>query len=408
MREAALHAYRFSISWSRVLPTGRGTVNPEGLAFYDRLVDTLLAANIQPWLTLFHWDYPLALYQEGGWLHKDIPQWFADYVRLIVDKLSDRVSRWMTLNEPQCFIGLGHQTGIHAPGVKLPLDQTLLAAHRVQLAHGLAVQTIRTHAKLRPLIGWAPTGDVAIPATETAEDIAAAREAYWRVSPDNVWNMAWWLDPVFKGKHPEQGLQAYGAAVPEITDADLRTIHQPLDFLGLNIYQGYLCQGGKPGAVNIVPHPTGHPETHNHWPVTPGALRWGPYFAHERYGLPIVITESGMASHDWVSQDKRVHDPQRIDYLARYIGELGRAISDGVPILGYFAWSFMDNFEWAEGYRYRFGLVHVDYATQKRTLKDSALWYRNFIRANGQPNSQTIDISVTEPGSASVQLSPRA
>ncbi|MBL9186607.1 MAG: beta-glucosidase [Opitutaceae bacterium] len=383
MRDLGLRAYRFSVAWSRVMPTGRRPVNAAGLAFYDRLVDSLLEARIEPWLTLFHWDYPLALYREGGWLHPDSPRWFADYTRVIVDKLSDRVRHWMTLNEPQCFIGLGHQTGIHAPGDKLPLDRTLLAAHHTLLAHGLAVQTIRSRAKLPPVIGWAPTGDVPTPATDCPEDIAAARETFWRVPADNTWNMAWWLDPVMRGRYPEQGLHAYGAAAPAFTDAEMRTIHQPIDFIGLNLYRGYDCRRGADGSPENLTSTPGTPATHNHWNLHPAALRWGPFFTHERYGLPVVITENGMAAHDWVSLDGEVHDPQRTDFLARYLMELRRAVRDGVRVKGYFAWSLLDNFEWSEGYRYRFGLVHVDYATQRRTPKDSAWWYGECARTNG-------------------------
>lgn len=397
MRDLGLQAYRFSVSWPRVLPSGRGPVNEAGLAFYDRLVDTLLEARIEPWLTLFHWDYPLALYREGGWLHPDSPRWFADYTRVVVDRLSDRVRHWITLNEPQCFIGLGHQTGIHAPGDKLPMDRTLLAAHHALLAHGLAVQTIRAHARQPPLIGWAPTGEVPLPASELPEDIAAAREVYWRVAPGSVWNMAWWLGPAMLGAYPEQGLAAYGADVPAHTDAEMRTIHQPLDFLGLNIYHGYVCRRQADGTIAIVPPAPGHAQTHNHWRVAPAALRWGTVFAHERCPLPIVITENGMAAHDSVSLDGAVHDPQRIDFLARYLGQLGRAIADGVPVKGYFAWSLMDNFEWAEGYRYRFGLVHVDYATQRRLPKDSALWYRDCIRSNGGTLTDPVPVRTTKP-----------
>ncbi|HYP16112.1 MAG TPA: family 1 glycosylhydrolase, partial [Opitutus sp.] len=196
MRELGLQAYRFSIAWPRVLPEGTGHVNALGLGFYDRLVDQLLAAGIEPWVTLFHWDYPLPLYRRGGWLNPDSPRWFADYTRVVVDKLSDRVSHWITLNEPQCFVGLGHDTGIHAPGDKLPLPQLLLVAHHALLAHGEAVQVIRAHAKKQPLIGIAPTGDMPVPATESAADIAAAREAYWAITKPGVWNHAWWMSPL--------------------------------------------------------------------------------------------------------------------------------------------------------------------------------------------------------------------
>ena len=384
MGQLGLRAYRFSVAWPRVIPEGRGQVNGAGLGFYDRLVDTLLLAGIEPWLTLFHWDYPSALYQKGGWLNRDSPGWFADYVAVIVDKLSDRVSRWVTLNEPQCFIGLGHLTGTQAPGDKLPMGQALLAAHHALLAHGMAVQVIRSRAKLAPRIGIAPTGEVGIPFSKSAEDIDAARENHWSVANGSLFNMGWWLDPIFKGGYPEQGIKAYGSAVPQCDEADFSTIGQPLDFLGLNIYHGNLVRLAPTGFAEVVQRPPGDPRTHYNWPVSPEALYWGPRFAHERYGLPIAITENGMANLDWVAIDGLVHDAQRIDYMGRYLAELRRAIESGVPVQAYFAWSLLDNFEWSDGYRYRFGLVHVDYTTQHRTLKDSALWYRGVIDTNGE------------------------
>jgi beta-glucosidase len=384
MRELGLRAYRFSVAWPRVMPEGRGKVSAAGLGFYDRLVDELLGAGLEPWLTVFHWDYPLALYREGGWLNPESPRWFADYTAVLVDRLSDRVTRWITMNEPQCFIGLGHLTGTHAPGDRLPMSEALLAAHHALLAHGLAVQVIRARAKRSPTVGMAPTGEIGLPATESDDDVAAAREANWSVADGSLFNLAWWLDPVFKGHYPEHGYRAYGNAVPSASDADLVTIRQPLDFLGLNIYHGNLFRRGKSGGVEPVARELGDPRTHYGWPVAPAALNWGPRFAHERYGLPVVITENGMANLDWIARDGHVHDPQRIDFIARYLAELRRAIDSGIPVLGYFAWSLMDNFEWADGYHYRFGLVHVDYGTQRRTLKDSALWYRTVIRSNGE------------------------
>jgi len=383
MQEIGLRAYRFSLAWSRILPTGEGKVNEPGLAFYDRLVDELLAAGVEPWVTLFHWDYPLDLYRRGGWLNPESPKWFAEYTRVVVDRLSDRVSRWITLNEPQCFVGLGHHRGIHAPGDQLPLDQVLLAAHHSLLAHGRAVQVIREHAKKKPHIGWAPTGEVPIPVTESATDVAAARELFWAVPEPGVWNQSWWNEPVLHGRYPEHGLKLHASAVPKYTAEEMRLISEPLDFLGLNIYHGVFCRRGAQGEIERLPWPDGFPQTHNNWNVTPEALRWGAYFGHHYSQLPIVITESGMAGHDWVSRDGGVHDGARIDYLDRYLRQLHRAIADGVPVEGYFVWSWMDNFEWAEGYRYRFGLVHVDYATQQRTLKDSARWYADVIRTNG-------------------------
>jgi beta-glucosidase len=386
MKAMGLRAYRLSISWPRLIPQGTGSVNPAGLAFYDKLINALLAAGITPWVTLFHWDYPHELYIRGGWLNPESPRWFADYTRVIVDRYSDRVQHWMTHNEPQCFIGLGLGTGIHAPGDKLGLPEVLRAAHHSLIAHGLAVQVIRAHAKLPPVIGWAPVGVCSQPATESAEDIAAAREHMFTIRPDDwspVWNNTLWSDPVVLGHYPADLYTVHGKSMPTVTSAELATINQPLDFYGANIYNGQNVRAGASGKPEVVPHLPGRPRTHLAWPLTPTCLRWGTRFLYERYKLPIVITENGLASHDWVALDGAVHDPQRIDFTQRYLRELRQACADGVPIHGYFHWSLMDNFEWAEGYKYRFGLVHVDYATQKRTLKDSAHWYRHVIETNG-------------------------
>ncbi len=383
MKSLNVQAYRLSIAWSRVLPDGTGKVNAKGLAFYDKLIDELLKAGIQPWITLFHWDHPLALYRRGGWLNRDSADWFADYTKIIVEKLSDRVQHWMTLNEPVCFIDLGLKAGIHAPGDKLAWAEILQAAHHALLAQGKGVQTIRTNAKAKPQVGWAPTGNVGIPATDKPADIAAARAGMFTSRERNLWQHAWWSDPVFFGRYPEDALKIYGSDAPQVAPGDMRTIKQPLDFFGVNIYMGDTWRAGKDGAPEKVPHPLGHPLTAFRWPVTPAALYWGPKFLQERYGRPVVITENGMSNADIVSLDGRVHDPQRIDYLQRHLRELRRASADGVDVRGYFQWSIMDNFEWAEGYKERFGLVFVDYPTQQRIPKDSAYWYRDTIATHG-------------------------
>ncbi|MEO0455396.1 MAG: GH1 family beta-glucosidase [Cyanobacteria bacterium P01_A01_bin.114] len=380
MGQIGLQAYRFSISWPRVLPEGTGAVNAQGLAFYDRLVDGLLEAGIQPWATLFHWDYPYALYCRGGWLNRDSADWFADYVRLMVDTLSDRVSHWMPQNEPQCFLGLGHQTGEHAPGLKLGFSEVLLAAHHALLAHGKAVQVIRSRARSQPTIGTAPVGFVKIPASHQPEDITIARQSMFSIIHKNCWNNTWFADPLFLGNYPQDGLALFEAHLPPIQEGDMATICQPLDFYGVNIYQGQVTPSAD-GAVKATVN--GPPLTVMDWPITPAALYWGPWFLYERYQKPIVVTENGMANTDWVHCDGQVHDPQRIDFLTGYLREFGRAIADGVEAKGYFLWSIMDNFEWAYGYKYRFGLVYVDYATQKRLLKDSAMWYKTVIESNG-------------------------
>lgn len=383
MKELGLEAYRFSISWPRVLPEGVGAVNERGMSFYDRLVDTLLAHDIQPWVTLFHWDYPHALFRRGGWLHSDSSDWFAAYAQLVVDRLSDRVGWWITQNEPQCYIGLGHLTGEHAPGLRLGFADVLQAAHNSLLAHGKAVQVIRSRAKRKPSVGAALVGVVKIPATEREEDVAAARDATFAITERNCSTNTWFADPMLWGKYPEDGLRLFADSLPEIGPADMGTICQPLDFYGVNIYFGEVVRAGDVGRWESVPLPTGPALTTMEWPVTPEALFWGPKFFYERYGLPIAVTENGMANCDWVGSDGQVHDPQRIDFLGRYLNAYRRAISEGVPGIAYFVWSILDNFEWAQGYKQRFGLVYVDYKTQARVVKDSACWYREVIASCG-------------------------
>jgi len=383
MREIGLQAYRLSISWTRVLPNGAGPVNEKGLAFYDRLIDALLENNIQPWVTLFHWDYPYALYCRGGWLNRDSADWFAEYAQIIIDKLSDRVAHWITQNEPQCYIGFGHQTGEHAPGLKLGFAEVLLAAHHSLLAHGKAVQVIRARAKIKPNIGAAPVGIAKIPASNQPEDLNAARAATFAVSGKNCWSNTWFADPMILGKYPEDGLKLFAKEMPEIHGGDLATIFQPLDFYGVNIYFDETVRARPSGGYEVVKKQSGPPLTTIPWEVTPEALYWGPKFLFERYQLPIVVTENGMANCDWIHLDGKVHDPQRIDFLARYLRAYRRAVADGVTAKGYFVWSVMDNFEWGNGYKNRFGLIYVDYPTQKRVLKDSAYWYKEVIAAHG-------------------------
>ncbi len=381
MGELGIPNYRLSIAWPRVIPGGLGNVSQEGLGFYDRLVDELLAKGIKPHVTLFHWDLPYELYLRGGWLNRDIVEQFADYTRVVAERLGDRVASWMTLNEPQCVLGLGQVEGKHAPGDKLNIKEVLLGSHHALLAHGRAVQEIRAVVP-NARVGWAPVGVLSTPYTDGPEDVEAARQVTFATAPNSIWSSSWWNDPVFLGHYPEQGLQAFGKNAPEPLPGDMELIHQPLDFFGANIYNAQRVRAGANGP-EVVPFEHGIGRTVYHWPVTEEALYWGPKFFYERYGKPIVITENGLGLSDWVQLDGKVHDPQRIDFLTRYLRALERAADEGVPIDGYFQWSFMDNFEWNEGYRFRFGLVHVDYQTQVRTPKDSAYWYRDVIASNG-------------------------
>jgi beta-glucosidase len=382
MRRIGLGAYRLSVSWPRVLPHGVGPVNQPGLDFYHRLIDELLAAGIEPWVTLFHWDYPLALYHRGGWLNRDAVEWFGDYTAQVVRALSDRVRHWITLNEPQVFIGAGHHEGRHAPGDRLGFREVLRAGHHALLAHGRAVQVIRAGSKQAARVGFAPVALVEYPVTSRAQDVDAARALTFAVADRTAWNNTWWTDPVFLGRYPEDGLRLFGDEAPPIEPGDLELISQPVDFCGMNLYQGTPVRAGEAGP-EIVAHPPGAPLTAFDWWVTPELGYWGPRLFWERYGLPIVVTENGISCRDWISRDGRVRDPDRIDFATRYLLELRRAIGDGVRVDGYFHWSWIDNFEWAHGYKHRFGLVFCDYPTQTRVLKDSAEWYARVIATNG-------------------------
>ena len=386
MKEIGLKGYRFSIDWSRVLPEGTGRVNEKGIEFYDHLIDELLANDIESYITMYHWELPYELYKRGGWMNPQIVEWFGEYAKLLAERFSDRVKYFFTLNEPQCFVGLGFLNGEHAPGVKAPVRDTFEMAHNVLKAHGRAVQMLRAHARQPLMIGYAPTASMRYPATEKAEDIEAARKALFSLPADVKnwhWNVTWWSDPILLGKYPEEGLAKYEPYLPKITAEDMRLISQPIDMYGQNIYNGQCVCMGEDGEPENVTRYEGFPKTAIDWPVTPECLYWGPKFLYERYQKPLYITENGLSCHDVISLDGKVHDPNRIDFLARYLHELKRAAGE-IDLRGYFQWSLIDNFEWAKGYSERFGLVYVDYPTQKRILKDSAYWYQKIIKENGR------------------------
>ncbi|MDX2486180.1 MAG: family 1 glycosylhydrolase, partial [Gammaproteobacteria bacterium] len=277
MSDIGLQAYRFSISWPRVLPDGTGKVNEHGLDFYSRLVDALLEKNITPWITLFHWDFPYALHCRGGWLNRDSADWFADYISLVVDKLSDRVSQWNTLNEPQCFISLGHLDGIHAPGLKMGLSEVLLAGHNALRAHGKSVQVIRASAKTETFVSVAQANKISLPASEHPNDIEAARQHMFSVREKHLFNNAWFSDPMILGHYPEEGIKLFAADMPDNFQQDLECIHQKLDYFATNIYSGVHVRAseddGKANGFEVI-EKNDLPATAMGWPVTPEALYW--------------------------------------------------------------------------------------------------------------------------------------
>ena len=388
MKELGLKAYRFSVNWARILPEGTGKVNEKGLAYYDNLVNCLIENGIEPYMTLYHWDLPYALHQRGGWLNPQSPEWFYEYAKLMAAHFSDRVSHFFTFNEPQCTVGLGYVTGEHAPGLKVGPYDYFSIWHNVLKAHGRGVQAIR-EAAVRPVeIGMAPCGALYYPATDSKEDIEAARKANFSLPEADIravsWDVAFCADPVFLGQYPEDIMKSFGQYFPKNAEKDLELISQPLDFYGQNMYNAVPVRADENGNPVRVDRYPGFPKTAIQWPVTPEVLYWAPKFLYERYQKPFYVTENGMSSHDWVSLDGKVHDASRVDFMHRYLREFKKAAADGVDLRGYFAWSLMDNFEWAYGYSERFGMVYVDYQTQKRTVKDSGLFYKNVITSNGE------------------------
>lgn len=403
MRLLGIKAYRFSLSWARILPEGTGAVNQKAIELYRDMILEMKKNGITPYITLFHWEFPQALQEQGGWLNEKVIDWFGEYAKVVAENFSDICEYYFTLNEPQCFVGLGHLSGVHAPGKKLEIKETFQVAHNALRAHGKAVINLRKYAVQPIKIGYAPTCGVAYPASDKPEDIEAAKKVYFGFyNPiDNwTWNVAWFSDPVFLGKYPEEGLKKYKEYLPEITEADMELIHQPIDFMGQNIYNGYQVRAGADGEPEFVGRAPGFPKTAANWPVTPEGFYWGVRFLYERYGLPIYITENGMSCHDNVSADGRVHDPNRIQFLDEYLSALQRANDDGADVRGYFLWTFLDNFEWDKGYSERFGIVYVDFTTQKRIVKDSAYWYQKVIASGGK------ELGINKPETPILFLNP--
>ncbi len=372
MKELGWRNYRLSIAWPRVFPEGTGEINEAGLEFYDRLIDAFLARDITPWVTLFHWDLPQPLEDENGWLNRATVDAFAVYADVVTKRLGDRVKNWLTLNEMPCFIGLGYETGIHAPGRKEQKQLVNQGYHHALLAHGRAVAAVRANVP-GASVGLVHNPPTPIPVIETDEHIEAAKGNYERA------NGALMM-PVFAGKYPDWFMDSPDA--PKVEDGDMEIIAQPGDFLGLNLYAGYFVSADNP--AQQLPFPNQFPRGDLPWiHVTPQTLYWQIRLAREVFGVEsFYVTENGAAFDDQLTDAGEVIDLDRREYLRNYLIGLQRASAEGFDVKGYFAWSVMDNYEWAEGYAKRFGLIHVDFATQKRVPKLSAQWYSTVCREN--------------------------
>jgi beta-glucosidase len=371
MRELGLDAFRFSIAWPRILPAGRGRVNQAGLDFYDRLVDELLAAGIVPWVNLFHWDLPQALEDAGGWRVRETAEAFAGYAEAVGARLGDRVRNWITHNEPFCPAWLGHGFGIHAPG-HTDAREALAAAHHLLVSHGLAVAVLR-RCSPGAEVGIVVDSWPARPWRDTPEDREAARIV------DGMSNR-WFFDALFRGSYPDDMLAHFGDLVPPIEDGDFATIATPVDFVGANNYSRRFVRANPDGGLPLDVRPTTGELTSMGWEVYPQGIAEVLLRLHGEYGVKtLYVSENGAAFGDVRTHDGAIHDVDRIAYLAAYIEAVRSAIAAGAPVRGYFVWSLLDNFEWAEGYSKRFGLVYVDYPTLARVPKDSFYWYRDLI-----------------------------
>jgi len=371
MKWMGVKAYRFSVAWPRVIPDGVGRVNEMGLDFYDRLIDSLLEREIAPWLTMYHWDLPEALQLRGGWNNREVVEWFGEYAEVLTSRFGDRVKNWMTLNEPLCSAWLGHLYGDMAPGIK-DLQTALNVSHHLLMSHGLACQVIRSNVS-EANVGIVINVTPAVPATDSQEDSNAAQLA-------DGFDNRWFLDPVFGRTYPADVIDTLGAS-PEIHSGDMKLIAQDLDFLGVNFYFRQTVaadQNSKPLPIRSV-NRENVKRTAMNWEVHPQAFEEILLRISKEYSpKAIYITENGSAWNDEVINGEIIDD-ERIDYLARHLDAMRSAKNQGAPILGYFAWSFLDNFEWAYGYEKRFGLIYVDYKTQKRTPKKSAFFYRQLL-----------------------------
>ena len=376
LKELGAKTYRFSIAWARIFPQGAGRANDKGLAYYERLVDELLKNGIAPYATLFHWDLPQAL--PGGWQSRDTAHAFGDYAGFVARRLSDRVRHFMTTNELVCFTDLSYKIGQFAPGLKLGSAAVNQVRHHAVLAHGLAVQAIRASAPAGTEIGLAENPRVFVPVIETAEHIDAAKRAFRQEN-------APFISTVLEGKYPDEYLEREGANAPKVEAGDMAIIGSPLDFVGLNVYQpDYARADGSKAGYAVERRPTSYPHMASPWLfVGPEAMYWAVRSVSELWNpKALYITENGCSGEDYQDAAGRIEDTDRVMFLRNYLTHLHRAVAENYPVKGYFLWSLMDNFEWADGFSKTFGIYHVDFKTLKRTPKRSALWYREVIAHN--------------------------
>lgn len=378
MRSLGVRHYRLSIAWPRIFPTGTGSPNRKGLDFYKRVFDSMEKNDIQPWVTMFHWDLPQALETSfGGWRDRRVVDAFALYADTIVKEFGDRVKHWITLNEIFCFTTLGYGNGQKAPGLKLPDGVVNQTYHHALLCHGHGVRAVREYGGKRAKVGLTDNSLISVPVTETPADIEAARSEFRR---DN-WRT---IDAIYRGGYDPSYLRQAGKDRPKLQKGDFDLISLPTDFLGMNIYTGKFVQAGKGGRVETIPHPVSYPQADASWlKHMPQVMYWGPRHVADIYGVKeIHITENGCGYNDQPTAEGRINDLHRRDLIRNYLCELRRGIRDGVPVKGYFLWSFMDNFEWEDGYDMRFGIVYCDFKTQKRTPKLSARWFSQVVARN--------------------------
>ena len=391
-RELGANAYRFSIAWPRIFPDGTGQPNRKGMDFYNRLVDELLKAGIEPFATLYHWDLPQGLQEKnGGWRSKDTSKAFADYAGYVAEQLGDRVKHYFTINEFRSFVESGYQgldvqvaggKMLHlgaAPGERLPNRELNQVRHHAVLGHGLAVKAIRARAPAGTQVGFAENMKVAVPFIETPAHVKAAEIATRELNAD-------FTTVMLEGRYTDAYLKATGTDAPQFTEDELKTIASPLDFVGINVYRPniYVEPSAAAPGYQSIPFSASHPKMKSEWHIfDPEVLYWGPHHVQSLWGAKsIYITENGCAASDELSENGRVYDSDRVMFLRAFLTQLQRVTADGVPVKGYFHWSLMDNFEWISGYGNRFGLVYVDFATQKRIPKGSAAWFREASRQN--------------------------